>query len=121
MGVKRGLLILLKIFVGIVLAIVAGSAAASLVLKASFMETLRILLTLGGIALIVVSGLVGAGFGEAQYYRSPLFIHSRSFQRTITRERIKRRDEQFQFMVVGFLMGLSLLGIVALLSLIPIQ
>lgn len=90
-----GLLILLKIFAGIVLAIVAGSATASPVLK--------------------------VGLGEAQYCRSPLFTHSRSLQRTITRVRIKWRDEKFRFTVVGFMMGLSLPGIVALLSLIPIQ
>ncbi|MFQ5911313.1 MAG: hypothetical protein ACE5IJ_11440 [Thermoplasmata archaeon] len=113
---KKALQVLLKVFLAIVAVVAAISLGVALWLGAGLPETFAVFLFFGGLLLMIFSGLVGAGFGERALYRSNLYIMTGSYRNAVTRERPQRRDEEFQFMIVGFLLGLGLLGVSLLLS-----
>lgn len=116
---KKVLLVLLKIFLAIVIVITAISLVVSLWSGSSFIGTLPVFFLFGGLLLMVFSGLVGAGLGERTLYRSNLYVMTGSYRNAVTRERLERRDEHFEFMIVGFLLGLGLVGLSWALSLLP--
>ncbi len=114
--VKRLLAFLFKLFFVLVLAIASISLVASFFTSQSFISTFQTLLFWGGLLLIVVSGLVGAGFSEVAMSRGA-FV-STTLQKALQEDRPQRRSEQFAFMIVGVLMGLGLMGLPALLNLV---
>ncbi|MCJ2531841.1 MAG: hypothetical protein LN413_06015 [Candidatus Thermoplasmatota archaeon] len=114
---KKLLAFLFKLFFGLLLAIASISLVASFLMSQSFIGMFQTLLFWGGLLLIVVSGLVGAGFSEVREYTSRERFVSATFQKAMRQDRLQRRGEQFAFMIVGVAMGLALMGLPALLNL----
>ncbi len=115
--VKKPWAFLFKLFFGLLLAIASISLAASFFTSQSFIPMFQTLLFWGGLLLVVVSGLVGAGFSEVREYTSRERFVSATFQKAMRQDRLQRRSEQFAFMIVGVAMGLALMGLPALLNL----
>lgn len=111
---KKLFTFLSKVIVGILLAIMVVSLLVSLLTGQGFLGMFTALLFWGGLAIIILSALVGAGFSEVGYYRSHLMVVSGTYQRAISRDRPQRRDEQFAFMVLGVGIGLLLIVLSAL-------
>jgi hypothetical protein len=118
---KKALLVLLRIFLAMIIVIAAIAFAVSSLFGTSIIGTLEMFILLGGLILMVFSGLVGAGFGERTLHRSDLYVMTGSYRNAVTRERPQRRDEEFQFMVVGFLLGLGLVGLSLLIGVVPLD
>ncbi len=116
--VKKLLALLSKVIVAVLLGIVIVSLLASFLTGQSFLGTFVALLFWGGLVIVILSALVGAGFSEVGYYRSHLMVVSGTYQRAITRDRIQRRDEQFLFMMLGVGSGLLLIALSALANLL---
>lgn len=98
-------------FIGAVAAIVLiASVVISLAMGGDFVDTLSIMLFLGGAAVLAIGALVGAGFSERSIHTAAYMTgghHSKYYERTL-QERNKRRDDQFYFMLLmagsGFLL-----------------
>ena len=117
---KRALRRFLKAFL-VVLGIMALLAVpVSTAFHLAYLTALVTLLYIGGILLVGASVLTGAGFSELGYIESPLYAMSSTYQEAITSERISRRDDQFESMIVGVLFGVLLIGTGYLASISPL-
>jgi hypothetical protein len=117
--VKKAVRAFLKVFLVLVLASILISAAVSLAFRASFGETVITLLLFGGVAILGLAAVTGAGFAEYGYYGSRMMYVSSHYAKTITADRPRRRKEQTEGMVVGAILGVGLIGIAALLAWSP--
>jgi hypothetical protein len=130
MVVTWGLRIVLTIFFSIVAGTSLMALAVSLVFGSGYVETWAYLLFFGGVLLMFMAGLGGVGFGEASlysqeaspYYKNPRFgisTVSPMYHRTQAKELGRRHGERGPFMIIGFLLAVSLMGLSTLLFLIP--
>jgi FtsH-binding integral membrane protein len=62
--------------------------------------------------ILFLGGLIGVGFSENAMHHSGFYSFSSIYIRTLTEERLKRRQEQFISMIWSVLMGLFLIMIV---------
>ncbi len=99
-------------FIGGVMAIVpVVSMSIALVSDGPFMPTLALCMFIGGVAVLGVGALVGAGMSEGRAQRAALMTggHHSNYYQEFAKERGRRRDDQTFFMVMMAGAGLLLI------------
>lgn len=95
---------------GVVGLVLLASLISSWLMEGDFFPTLRICLFIGGGIVLGVGALVGAGFSEGKIYGAAMMTggHHSNYYGELQKERIKRRDDEFYFMLLmagcGFLL-----------------
>ncbi len=127
---RRGLLALTKTFL-IVMGVITGlSTPFALLLGATILETLSVILLLGGLVMIVVSGLVGGGVGgmglsSAQMWGGrvsriggpvPHLYQMSTYRKAFTQHPPRWDPDRLQFMILGLLVGALSLTLSVLVS-----
>jgi len=111
------LAVVLLTIIAITLAICLGIAIGfSILTSTSLFSILPAAIFLAGACMLIVGGLVGSGRSEVAYYGSHYYLLSGQYREALQKDRLQRRDEQFYFMVIMALVGLSLMGLSAFIS-----
>ena len=106
-------------FIGAVVAIVlVVSILVSLGSGGDFVATLIISLFIGGVAVMFVGALVGAGLSERSIHNAAYMTggHHSNYYERVFQERYARRDDQFYFMLLMTGAGLILIFLAFLLG-----
>ena len=101
----------LKFTGGVMAIVLAVSIIVALVFGGAFLSALAVCMFIGGVAVLGVGALVGAGMSEARAQRAAMMTggHHSNYYQEFAKERGRRRDDQTLFMVLMAGAGLLLI------------
>ncbi len=109
--VRKGIRIILYLFIILTSFLTALAAFLSHSSVEGFLDTLFYAWFFGGIIILFVAFLGGSGLSESRYVSSSLMSASSIYSRTVMKEWSQRMWEQFDFLIIGAVLGFALMGL----------